>query len=61
MQYVAVDCGGACEGTHAVTQDVIVPLGATSTLKFGGIFASEGGNGSLTVAVHQMDRDDDAV
>lgn len=60
-QYMAVDCGGSCDGTHSVYQDVAVPSDAGDELEYGGMFMSEGEQGALTVATHQLDGDDDDV
>jgi len=59
VRYLAINCGGTCNGTQGVYQDVPVTreLGPGSTLRYGATVISEAGGAEIQIKVQQMGPD----
>lgn len=54
--YLATNCGASsCQAGQSIYQDVDVQAWVGRRLSFGGTFMAEGGDGSITVAAHELD------
>lgn len=59
VRYLAINCGGTCNDTQGVYQDVPITrkIGAGSTLRYGATVISEAGVATIQIRVLQMDTD----
>lgn len=55
-EFLEFNCGGACNESNSVYQDVPITGGSSGTLTYGGRFSSATPDGSLTLALFQLDQ-----